>query len=173
MQVFVCYCLPPPRIFPLLKFVRSDDTSSFFFFFFAHHLIYLLSSPIFFSLSFPLPRNSDLGSHSRLFSPLPATVRAFHFLSGEDFSLFLPSSTRIELCLYPRCKALSTIEPFFIFANKVKVRPTSGSNPGLKQVEFKVNHLNHRGDRLYMINCTCCNILTRHIYQRASWTGVL
>ena len=38
-----------------------------------------LSSPFFFSL--PLSRNSDPGSHmydSRLFSPLPATVRAFH-----------------------------------------------------------------------------------------------
>ena len=37
----------------------------------------LLSSPFFFSL--PLNRDSNPRSHSRPFSPLPTTVRAFHF----------------------------------------------------------------------------------------------
>ena len=39
--------------------------------------IHSLSSPFFFSL--PPSRNSDTGSHSRLFSPLATTVRALHF----------------------------------------------------------------------------------------------
>ena len=47
--------------------------SSFFYFLFPSHL---LSSPFY---SLPPSRNSDPGSHSRLFSPLPTTVRALHF----------------------------------------------------------------------------------------------
>ena len=70
------------------------------------------------------------------------------FLSREDFSLFFPRRLASN-CAYPRCQELLTIESFFIFANKVNVRPTWGSNPGLKQVQFEVYHLNHRGDRLY------------------------
>ena len=63
---------------------------------------YLLSSP-FYSLS--PSRNSDAGSHSRLFSPLPTTVRALH-LFRENISALL-SSTRAELCL-PTLGALSS-----------------------------------------------------------------
>ena len=43
--------------------------------------------------------------------PVPTTVRAWHFLSREDFSSFLPSSTRVELCL-PTLGALSNCWPF-------------------------------------------------------------
>ena len=63
---------------------------------------HLLSSP-FYSLS--PSRNSDAGSHSRLFSPLPTTVRALH-LFRENISALL-SSTRAELCL-PTLGALSS-----------------------------------------------------------------
>ena len=43
-------------------------------------------------------RNSDPGSQSRLFSPLPTTVLAFIFIARR-VQHFLPSSTRVEFCL--------------------------------------------------------------------------
>ena len=67
---------------------------------------FLLRIPcIVFALLFSLPpnRNSDPGSHSRLFPPLPTTVRALRLA----FQSFLPSSTRVELCL-PTLGALSS-----------------------------------------------------------------
>ena len=54
---------------------------------------------IFFALFFLSPsRNSDPGSHSRLFSPLPTTVRALHFYR-ENISALSPlvDSRRIVL----------------------------------------------------------------------------
>ena len=39
----------------------------------------------------------DFWGRSRLFFPLPTTVRALHFMPRR-FQLFLPSSTRVELC---------------------------------------------------------------------------
>ena len=60
--------------------------------------IYLFFSIPFvvFALLFSLPpsRNSELGSHSRLFS-FPTTVRALHFLSDET-SAVLPLPTRVD-----------------------------------------------------------------------------
>ena len=60
--------------------------------------IYLFSIPfVVFALLFSLPpsRNSELGSHSRLFSFPPTTVRALHFLSDET-SAVLPLPTRVD-----------------------------------------------------------------------------
>ena len=49
-------------------------------------------------LSLPPSRNSDPGSHSRLFSPpYPLRFVPCNFI-GRRFQLFLPSSTRVELC---------------------------------------------------------------------------
>ena len=61
-----------------------------------------------FALQFSLPpsRNSDPGSHSRLFSPFPTTVCAFFFYR-EKTSAPLPSSTRVKLCL-PTLRAFSS-----------------------------------------------------------------
>ena len=52
-------------------------------------------SVVIFALPFSLPpsRNSDPGSHGRLFSPLPTTVR-----SAKILQPFLPLLTRVELC---------------------------------------------------------------------------
>ena len=52
---------------------------------------------IVFALLYSLPpsRNSNTGSHSRLFPPLPTTVRAFCFYR-EKTARLLPESTRIE-----------------------------------------------------------------------------
>ena len=57
---------------------------------------YLLSSP-FYSLS--PSRNSDPGSHSRLFSPPTHYGPCLAFFIARRFQLFLHSSTRVELCL--------------------------------------------------------------------------
>ena len=69
--------------------------TTFFFFL----LIPSSSSHSYFSLSLPR-RNSDPESLRRPLSPLPITVCAY-FIEGR-FQLSLPSSTRIDLCLYPR-----------------------------------------------------------------------
>ena len=44
--------------------------------------------------------NSDPGSHSGTFSPLPTTVRAFIFI-GRKFSIFFPRGLASN-CAYPR-----------------------------------------------------------------------
>ena len=70
--------------------------------------IYIFSIPfiIFALLSLSLhSRNSDPGSQSRLFSPLPTTVRAFIFIARR-VQHFLPSSTRVEFCLPTLLSAL-------------------------------------------------------------------
>ena len=80
----------------LLRVSRRMEPFPYFFF----SLVSLLLSSHF-SFSFSLPRrNSDHSrSKSRLFCPLPTTVRAFVFIARR-VQLFLPSSTRIKLRLY-------------------------------------------------------------------------
>ena len=57
-----------------------------------HSLIYFSITFIVFALLFALPpsRNSDPGSHSRLFSPPTHYGSCLAFLSREDFSSFFP-----------------------------------------------------------------------------------
>ena len=70
---------------------------SFFFFFFPPSR--LLYSPFFFSLPPINSRNSDPGSHSSsLLRPSSLRFVPCVFIAGR-FQLFLPSSTRVELCL--------------------------------------------------------------------------
>ena len=76
---------------------------SFFSFFCSFHLLCSHFLPLF-SL---LGHNSDPGPLSRLFSPLPTTVRAFVFIA-RSLQSFLPSSTRIDfsasghgVCVWP------------------------------------------------------------------------
>ena len=83
------------------------------------HIIYL--RPSFLSPS----RNSDPGSHSRLFDPLPTTVRALHFYR-QIIPLCRPSSTRVELWLPTLLGALSgwsSLILLFIFGVKFEIWP--------------------------------------------------
>ena len=64
----------------------------FFSFFFPSHLLF---SPFY---SLPPSRNSDPASHSRLFPPTHYGSCLAFFIATR-FQLFLPSSTRVELCL--------------------------------------------------------------------------
>ena len=83
----------------------SGDECIFFFVFFCFfffHPIYLVLCIIVFALLFSFPpinsRNSDPESHSRLFSPLPSTVRALHFYREKVSALSsLVDSRRIVL----------------------------------------------------------------------------
>ena len=79
-----------------------------------------------FVLLFCLPpsRNSDPGSHSRLFSPPPHYGSCLAFLSREE--LFLPSSTRVELCL-PTLGTLSSWS-FSSFLLQIKSKSRHGGN---------------------------------------------
>ena len=59
------------------------------------------------------------------FPPPPTTVRALHFYR-EKIQLFVPSSTRVELCL-PTLGALSSWSIFFLFLQmNSKSRPWAG-----------------------------------------------
>ena len=77
----------------------------------------MLSSLLFFCL--PPSRNSDPGSHSRLFSPLLRFVPCI--LSREDFSPFCPRRLTSN-CACPRYEALSAAD-LFIVANTLKMTP--------------------------------------------------
>ena len=71
---------------------------TFFFFFFS----FFFSIPfIIFALLFSLPpsRNSDPGSHSRLFSTPTRYGSCLGFFIARRFQLFLPSSTRVVTCM--------------------------------------------------------------------------
>ena len=65
--------------------------------------------------------NSDPGSQSRLFSPLPTTVRALHFFIARRFKLFLPSSTSVaskEKCI-PRVPSMFICTPITRYTYKL------------------------------------------------------
>ena len=68
-----------------------------------------------FALLFSLPpsSNSDPGSHSRLFSPLPTTVRALHFYREKISELSSLVDSR-RIVPYPRY-TLSALDAFFFF----------------------------------------------------------
>ena len=90
------HVLTPAGLFFCFLIWRGCVLPSFFFLFFFCSLLSLSSQLPFSTLS--LPRcNSDPGSRSRLFSPLPPIRHATSFLTREDFQPFPPSSTRIEL----------------------------------------------------------------------------
>ena len=86
--------------------VCYGDIFSFLFFFFSIPFI-IFALCFFLSLLVEHSRNSDPGSHSRLFSPPTSPLRFVPcFFIATIFQLFLPSSTRVELCL-PTLGALS------------------------------------------------------------------
>ena len=73
--------------------VRCVTTRFFLFYFIC--IPFIVFAPLF-SLPSINSRNSDPGSHSRLFSPLPTTVRALHFYREKTSALsFLVDSRRI------------------------------------------------------------------------------
>ena len=76
----------------------------FFFIFFFLFPSHLLSSPF---CSLPPSRNSDLGSHNRLFSPLSTTVRALHFYREKNSALSSLVDSR-RIVLLPTIGALSS-----------------------------------------------------------------
>ena len=104
----------PSRAAPfalLIDFVRTGAITQlipvayllFFYVFFSPS--HLLSSP-FYSLSL-LVVTQIRGQIAGYSPPLPTKVRALHFFFTKIFRLFLPSSTRVELCL-PTLGALSS-----------------------------------------------------------------
>ena len=90
-QGIICCCVLT------CKLRRTTPYVLVLFFFFPSHL---LSSPFY---SLPPSRNSDPGSHSRLFSPPTHYGSYLASFFARRFQLFLPSSTRVELCL-PRAR---------------------------------------------------------------------
>ena len=96
---------------------------SLLFFFLIHPIYYRCLS----FLSLPptcSSRASDPGSHSRLFFPLPSTVRALHFYRHKIGALSsLVDSRRIVPTHAINRRAQELLIPFFIFANKFKISP--------------------------------------------------
>ena len=74
----------------------SPDCFAFLFLFLFFSIPFIIFALLF---SLPPSRNSDPGSHSRLFSPPPHYGSCLAFLSQEDFSSFLVDSRRIVLTM--------------------------------------------------------------------------
>ena len=110
--------------------------------YFLFHFILCIRFSLLFS--FPPSRNSDPGSHSRLFSPLPTSVRALHFYPEKTLALSsLVDSRRIVLTHARRSQQLI----LFHFCKQIQNLATNSwtntrSNWGLPLV--------HRGDRLWV-----------------------
>ena len=102
----------------------------------------------FFSLSFLVV--TQIRGHIAGSSP-PSPLRLIFI--ARRFQLFLPSSTRVELCL-PTLRALSSsVDPFFsfsssIFANMFKISPRRDSNSRTNTSSIRGIPLDHRGDRV-------------------------
>ena len=119
-------------------------------FFFFLSIPFVIFAPLF---SLPPSRNADRGSLSRLFSPpthYGSCLAICFVLFARIFDLFLPSSTRVELCL-PTVGALSSWSFFFFFmVNKFKTSPWWNSNSQTNTIKSSIRGLPlvHRGDRL-------------------------
>ena len=125
-------------------FFKREATGGFFVFFFIPFII--------FALLFYLPatnsRNSDPGSHSRLFSP-PTHYGSclVFFFSREDFSSSLIDSRRIVLT-HARRSQQFILFFYFIFANKFKISSRQDSNSRTNISSIRGLPLVHRGDRV-------------------------
>ena len=126
------------------------ESIRFLCFFFPSHFLRVLYLLFFFALppivTTSYSRNSDLGSHSSLsFPPSHKRLVPCIFIARR-FQLFLPSSTRVGLCL-PTLGALSSWS-FFIFANKFRISPRRDSNSRTNTSSIRGLPLVRRGDRL-------------------------
>ena len=105
---------------------------------------HLLSSP-FYYLSLLVVTQIRGHIAQALLPPYPLRFVPCIFIARR-FQLFLPSSTRVELCL-PTLGALSSWS-FFIFANKFKISPRRDSNSRINTSSIRGLPLVHGGDRL-------------------------
>ena len=92
-----------------------------------HPLYYLLPSIL------SPSRNSDPGSHSRFFSPQRFVACTF---TTKIFQLFIPSSTRVELCL----PTLGVLSMFFFLQICSKSYHDGIRTPGSTLVAFEGYH---------------------------------
>ena len=114
----------------------------YFILFFSSHLLCSFA-PIFLSPFYS--RHSDPGHTSCSCTPLPTAVFVC-IIFPKRFQFFLPSWTRVELCL-PTVGALSSWS-FFIFANKFKISPREDSNSPTKSSNIRGLPPDYRSDRL-------------------------
>ena len=110
--------------------------SVIFILFFPSHL---LSSPFY---SLPPSRNSDPGSHSRLFSPPTHYGSCLGFLSRGDFSSFLVDSRRFVLTHARRSQQLILFSSFFFFFLQINSKSRHGGirthGPNTSSIRFEL-----------------------------------
>ena len=141
-RVSCCPLCPRPAVVVLLKTSREVPQVCFFFFKFIPFIIFALL------FSLPSSRNSDPGSHSRLFSTPTHYGSFLAFFFREKISTpSLVDSCRIVLTHARRSQQV-IIFFFLIFANKFKIsrRQDSDSRPNTSSIRGLP--LVHRGDRL-------------------------
>ena len=103
--------------------------------------LFFFSIPFIFALSFSLPpcRNSDPGSHSRLFSPPTHYGSCLAFFSREDFSSSLVDSCRIVLTHARRSQQFILF--LFLFFLQINSKYRHGTHgPTLLIVAFEGHH---------------------------------
>ena len=106
--------------------------------------------------SLPPSRNSDPGSHCRLFSTLPTTVRALHFYP-EKASAFLLWSTRVELPpTHARCS-----HQLILYFCKINSKSHRG---GIRTPGQAPLLINHRPGRPVYVRAT--DIISYEVYLK-------
>ena len=83
-----------------------------------------MSSPFFFSL--PPSRNSDPGTHSRLFSPLPTTVRALHCYREKISALSSLVNLRRTVLTHAINRRSQQLLVLFLFFSKINSKSHHG-----------------------------------------------
>ena len=94
--------------------------------------------------SLPPSRNSDAGSHSRLFPPPTYCGSSLAFLSREDFSSFFPRRLASN-CAYPHARRSQQLILFYV-AKIFKISPQGDSNSRTNTSSIRGLPLVHRGD---------------------------
>ena len=117
---------------------KTGPLTLFFFFFLFFHPIYYVRPSILSLLVVTQIRGHITGSSP----PLPTAVRDLHtwyFVFARRFQLFLPSSTRVELCL-PTLGPLSRYPFFFFLQINSKYRHGGIRTHGPTLVAFEGHH---------------------------------
>ena len=134
---------------------------------------------IVFALLFSLPssRNSDPGSHSRLFSPPTHYGSCLAFLSREDFSSFFPRRLASNWLLTHARRSQQLILFSFLQINS-KSRHGGDSNSRTDTSSIRGLPLVHRGDYPEIAGLIACTAVKTTesdciIVPRKTWNGYL
>ena len=116
--------------------------------------------------SLPPSRNSDPGSHSRRFSPLPTAVRALPFYRDNISALSSLVDSRLIVLTHARRFQQLIL---FYFANEFKISLRRDSNSRANTRIIRGLPLVHRGNRCYKLKLYVVHIISYVRYHITSY----